>query len=144
MVLPVVPVSGLVSGLPQPGSNQPVGSTPIRVTVGQNAPETVIDLRAAFGAMGGTQSGVGLKLSILGNTNFGLVKTDLSGAALTLTYAAGKSGTATITVAATNADGVSMKQTIQITVVPLSVVGVIPISPILTGLQSPTMPGSSR
>jgi hypothetical protein len=108
---------GALSSLP-PAISKPAGGTPIPVTVPANSPETVIDLGAAFGAVSGLQHGDGLKLSILGNTNAGLVSTNLSEAALTLTYAQGESGTATITVCATDADGVSVKQTILVTVRP--------------------------
>ena len=106
-------------GLPHPSSTPPTSTTPISVTVAQNSSESVIDLGAAFGAVSGLQHGDGLKLSVLGNTNPGLVSTDLSEAALTLTYARGKYGTATITVCATDADGVSAQQTLLVTVLPL-------------------------
>ena len=108
---------GAVSSRPPAGS-KPTGGTPIRVTVTGNSPETVIDLGTAFGAVSGLQHGDGLKLSILGNTNARLVSTNLSEAALTLTCARGQSGTATITVCATDADGVSVKQTLLVTVRP--------------------------
>jgi hypothetical protein len=117
-----------VSSLPLAGS-RPAAGTPIRVTVDQNSPETVIDLGAAFGAVSGLQHGDGLRLSILGNTNAGLVRTNLSEAALTLTYAPGQSGTATITVCATDADGVSVKETILVTVRPLSPAGAVSVAP---------------
>jgi hypothetical protein len=106
------------SGL-QPITNKlPAGTKPIVVTVTENSPETVLDLGAAFDAMDGIQHQDGLRLRMVGNTNSGLVKTDLSEAALTLTYVEGKCGTATITVAATDADGVSVKATVQVTVSP--------------------------
>jgi hypothetical protein len=88
------------------------------VTVAENSPESVIDLGAIFSAQTGIQHDAGLRLTILGNTNSGLVKTDLSEAALTLTYTRGKCGTATITVSATDADGVSVRETILVTVTP--------------------------
>src|SRR5262245_61570593 len=50
-----------VSSLPLAGS-RPAAGTPIRVTVYQNSPETVIDLGAAFGAVSGLQHGDGLRL----------------------------------------------------------------------------------
>jgi hypothetical protein len=134
--MPVAPVPGSLSGLPQPGSKPPAGAVPIRVTVVQNSSATVIDLGAAFAAMSGLQHADGLKLAILGNTNSGLVKTDLSEAALTLTYAPGKCGAATITVAATDADGVSVKQTIQVTVRPLGPVGAMSAAPIAAGMPA--------
>ena len=106
------------SGL-QPISGQaPGGTKPIVVMVTENTPETVIDLGPAFGAMGGIQHQDGLRLRMVAITNSGLVKTDLSEATLTLTYTRGRYGTSTITVAATDADGVSVKTTVQVTVSP--------------------------
>jgi hypothetical protein len=108
------PVSGL-----QPITGKPPGATnPIQVRVTENAPATVLDLSAAFGAMTGIQHEDGLRLRLLGNTNSGLIRTDLCEAVLTLSYSRGRCGTATITVAATDADGVSVQTTIQITVSP--------------------------
>jgi hypothetical protein len=103
---------------PPPGAQAaaPGAPDPVRVTVPQGAPETVIDLGAVFGAVQGIQHGDGLRLSLLGNTNAGLVRTDLSEASLTLSYTRGQSGTATITVGATDADGVSVRQTLLVTV----------------------------
>jgi hypothetical protein len=109
----LVPVT--VSAFP-PAGKTPGGTSPICVTVFENASETVINLSTAFATVGGLQHRDGLKLSILGNTNRGLVSTDLSEAALTLTYARGKSGTATITLCATDADGVSVKRSLVVTV----------------------------
>jgi hypothetical protein len=68
--------------------------------------------------MSGLHPEDGLDLSILGNTNPELVGTDLSAGALTLTYTPGVYGTATISVGATDADGVSVQQTFQVTVRP--------------------------
>jgi hypothetical protein len=88
------------------------------VTVDENAPESIVHLGPIFGAMSGIQHGDGLQLSILGNTNSDLVTADLSGTDLTLTYAPGISGTAMITVGATDADGVSVQVTILVTIRP--------------------------
>src|SRR5262245_8296798 len=124
-----VPGPCIVSGFEQV-SSMPSGTiTPIRVTVGQNAPETVIDLGAVFGAMRNLRAGDGLRLSVPSNTNSGLVRTDLSEAALILTYVRGKSGTATIVVSGTDADGVSAQLTILVTVRPLGTVGTVSVSP---------------
>jgi hypothetical protein len=112
----VVPTAG--SGLQPISGKAPAAPKPIVVTVSENAPETVIDMGAAFDAMAGIQHKDGLRLRMVGNTNSGLVKSDLSEAALTLAYTRGKCGTATITVAATDADGVSVKATVQVTVSP--------------------------
>jgi hypothetical protein len=113
---PAIPAAG--SGLQQITRGVPTGTKPIVVTVAENAPDSVIDLGAVFDAMDGIQHNDGLRLRMVGNTNSGLVKTDLSEAELTLTYARGKCGTATITVAATDADGVSVKTTVLVTVKP--------------------------
>jgi hypothetical protein len=112
-------VSGLVAI-----TRKAAGATvPIRVRVKENSPNTLIDLSAAFRAMTGIRHKDGLRLRLLGNTNSGLIKTDLSEAVLTLTYSRGKCGTATITVSATDADGVSVKTTVQVTVSPLKLAG---------------------
>jgi hypothetical protein len=113
----------------------------ISLSVAENSPAAVIDLRAAYAVVAGLQHGDGLKLSILGNTNPGLVRTNLSEAALTLTFARGKSGTATITLCATDADGVSVKRALQVTVRPPSPAVVVygPKLPV-DGLATPPAP----
>jgi hypothetical protein len=72
--------------------------------------------------MDGLEHDAGLKLSVLGNTNPGLVQAGLSETALTLTYAPGKSGTATVTICATDDDGVSRQVTVTVTVLPFAFV----------------------
>jgi hypothetical protein len=111
------------------------------VTVFENASETVVNLDTAFATVSGLQHGDGLKLSILGNTNRGLVSTDLSDAALTLTYGRGKCGTATITLCATDADGVSVKQILVVTVCPLLHPGAAARLPSSTGQPPPNSAG---
>jgi hypothetical protein len=110
-------------------STRPGYIAPVNVTVNENAPPTVMDLRVVFASVNGLQHSDGLKFAILGNTNPQLVQTTLSDAALRLTYTQGMSGTATITVCATDADGVSVKRTIQVTVLPSSSGGVVSVSP---------------
>jgi hypothetical protein len=119
----LVPVATAVSVLPKTGSSVAVGITPLQVTVSQNASETVLDLGRVFAAIPGLQHEAGLHLTVLGNTNAKLVKPDLSGSALTLTYTRGLSGYATITVNATDADGVCAQEKVVVTVLPLSPVG---------------------
>jgi hypothetical protein len=138
----VVPAAA--GSLPQSGGQSSAGTNQIRVTVVENSPETVIDLGAVFGAMSGIHHEDGLQLSMLGNTNSHLVTTDLSEAALTLTYARGKYGTATITVGATDADGVSVQETILVTVRPLTVAGTGAVVPIPAVPGAPVTVGSSR
>jgi hypothetical protein len=125
----LVSAPGAVGAPPQLGSPMPGGTTPIRVTVAQNSPATVIDLGPVFAAMPVIQHEDGLQLAIRGNTNSRLVRAELSEAALTLTYTQGQCGTATITVNATDVDGVSVQQTVLVTVSPpspASALGVIP------------------
>ncbi len=106
--------AGAVSGLhPLTAPGQ------MKVTVVENSPATVINLSSIFAAVSGIRHQDGLEMSLMGNTNPGLVRTELSKAELTLQYARGRSGTATIVVAATDADGVCVKEKIFVTVLPL-------------------------
>jgi hypothetical protein len=91
------------------------------VTVMENSPKSVIDLLPIFEQMSGIQPDDGLQLSLLGNTNPGLVATSLSEGELSLTYTPSKCGTATIIVGATDADGVSVRENILVTVLPLPI-----------------------
>jgi hypothetical protein len=118
-----VAVPAAAGGLLPSGGQPSTVPNQIPVTVMENSPDTVIDLGAVFGAMSGIHHENGLQLSMLGNTNSRLVRTDLSEADLTLTYARGMYGTATITVGATDADGVSVQETIRVTVRPLASAG---------------------
>jgi hypothetical protein len=126
------------------GGKPPGDAAQIQVTVEQDSAETVIDLGAAFDATSGIQHGGGLKLSIVGNTNSGLVTTDLSEGALTLTYSEGMYGTATITVGATDADGVSVTQTLVVTVHSANPPRLVLVGPIPAGLAAPTPAPPSR
>jgi len=149
MVPPVAPpppppggttASGSFSNL-QPITNPPTGSTnQMSVTVIENSPQTIINMDLIFAELGGLQYEDGLQLSMLGNTNTGLVTPDLSEAELTLNYAPGKAGTATVTVGATDADGVSEQESILVTVIPLNALGMgtPPLAP-----TTPTMPTSA-
>jgi hypothetical protein len=106
----------MVSRAPAAATHE-VGS-PMTVMVNENSPATVINLGEVFGVFRGLRGADGLQLAVLGNTNPSLVKTKLSETELTLTCAAGKCGKATITVSATDADGVSVQETLVVTVVP--------------------------
>jgi hypothetical protein len=150
--LPAFPGSGLIAlapvpaafGVPPPmGTLLPPANTPIRMTVAQNTPETVIDLGPVFAGMRGIQHEDGLHYAILGNTNSRLVSTDLSGAALTLTCTRGQYGTATITVNATDADGVSVQRTFVVTVPPMSPPTVLGVPFIVPPPQGPLFFGPS-
>jgi hypothetical protein len=108
-------------------------ATPIAVTVNVGASPTVIDLGTVFAKVTGIRSKDGLHLALLGNTNSRLVKTGLSEAALTLTFTPGMIGKATITVSATDADGVSVQETLVVTVLPRLPVGLGSGSPVVAG-----------
>jgi hypothetical protein len=114
-----IPASGSLSGL-QPIRSQPAGeaANQMNVTVGENATKSVIDLGLIFANSSGIHAEDGLQLSLLGNTNPGLVKPQLSEGELTLSYTPSKSGTATITVGATDADGSCVQINILVTVIP--------------------------
>jgi hypothetical protein len=136
-LLALGPVPG-AGGMPQQmGSPSPGGVAPICVTVDQNAPETVLNLGPVFAAMPGLQHDDGLRLTILSNTNSGLVGPDLSGSSLTLTYTQGQYGTATITVNATDVDLVSVQQTVVVTVRPPSPAGVASVTAIPPPMSMP-------
>jgi hypothetical protein len=120
-------VSAIFSPVQPTAFRPPVRTPPVQVTVAQNSLETVIDLDTVFAAVPGIQHADGLQFSVLGNTNAALVRTELSDAALILTYARGQSGTSTIIVCATDADGVSVQQRIVVTVRPPSAVGIWPV-----------------
>jgi len=132
-LLALAPVPDAGSVPQQTGSPSPGAATPICVTVDLNSPETVINLGPVFAAMRGIQHEEGLQLAILSNTNSGLVRPDLSGTALTLTYTRGQYGTATITVNATDLDRVSVQQTVVVTVRPLSPAGAASVTAIPVG-----------
>jgi hypothetical protein len=115
----------------------------MNVTVMQNSPRTVLDLGPVFAQMSGVQPEGGLQLSLLGNSNPGLVKADLSEGELTLTYTPSQCGVATIGLAATDADGVSVRENLLVTVLPL-------LPPVLwggsvppTGQQTAMTPGTA-
>jgi hypothetical protein len=111
-------VAAAETGLPPTGGKPPAAPSQMWVTVEESSAASVIKLGAVFAARKDIHPRDGLQLSILANTSPGLVKTDLSGADLTLTYARGRTGTATITVGATDGDGVSVRETILVTVRP--------------------------
>lgn len=95
----------------QQAAPQPSGG--LTVTVVQNSGPTVIDLDALFG---GANPEGGTQMSIVGNSNPGLVKPSLSDGELTLNYAPGQTGKATITIGVTEPDGTSVRETIIVTV----------------------------
>jgi hypothetical protein len=88
------------------------------VTVDQDAPKLLMDLGPVFGNIRDLHPEDGLRFSMLGNTNSGLVTGTLSEAELTLTFAPGRYGTATLAVAATDANDVCAQATLAVTVRP--------------------------
>jgi len=83
-----------------PVNDAPTVSNPIDdVLAFENDPDTVLDLSPAFADV---DIGDSLTLSVSGNTNPGLVTANLVGTQLTLSYLPDQSGTAEITVRATD------------------------------------------
>jgi hypothetical protein len=136
------PTAAAASNTVGPSSSR--GANQIAVTVDVGASPTVIDLGAVFAKMNNLRCKDGLQLALLGNTNSGLVKTGLSEAALTLTFAPGKVGKATITVSATDADGVCVQETVLVTVLPKLPAGTGGGSPLVAGGKASTSVGPSR
>jgi hypothetical protein len=104
----------------------PVPAAPasqIDVTVSVNAPDKVIDLEPYIANWEGVGHGDIPNLSIIRNTNRNLVTGSLSGTDLTLAFARGQSGSATITVGVTDGNGASMQIAINITVQAATVAG---------------------
>jgi hypothetical protein len=141
----VIAASAALSGL-QPIVSQPksLAANQKKVTVGENASKSVIDLGPIFAQMNGVHPEDGLQVSLLGNTNPRLVKTNLSEGELTLTYTPSQCGTATITVAATAADGMSVRVNILVTVLPLHPANAGRSSPFPAGHQMSITPSTPR
>jgi hypothetical protein len=136
-----IAASGARSGV-QPISNKPPSgaANQTEVTVVENSTKSVIDLGPIFTHMSGIHPEDGLQLSLLGNTNPGLVKAELSEGELTLTYTPSRYGTATITVGATEADGSCVRENIVITVLPSLSAKVGGVSPIPVDQQMSVPP----
>ena len=88
----------------------------IEVDVAVNAPDKVIDLRTYIPNWDAVPSDQTPRLSIVRNTNRGLVTADISDTELTLSFARGQSGTATVTVAVQDASGATAQISFVITV----------------------------
>lgn len=124
VVAPTPPPGGITTAASssnlQTLTNPPAKSVNrMTLQVTENAPETIINLGLAFSGMSRLQYEDGLQWSMLGNTNAALVTTDLSEAELALKFTPGQCGIATITVGATDADGVSQREIIRVVVDPL-------------------------
>jgi hypothetical protein len=111
------------------------------VSVVENSPESIFNMDLVFAEMSGLQHETGLQFSLLGNTNTGLVTADLSEADLTLQYAPGHYGASTVTVGATDADGVCMQESILVMVAPL-VQTSVGTPPPPTGTMAPPSTGA--
>jgi hypothetical protein len=94
---------------PSPPAATLGGSQQVEVAVQEDAGSSVIDLSTVLANWQGMQQGRGLRLSIVDNTNRTLVNARLVESELTLTYTRGQQGSATVTVGATNAAGVSVQ-----------------------------------
>ena len=74
------------------------------MTVDAGALDTVLDLSSVFADVDVLTDGDALSLTVTGNDNPSLLATDLENNLLTITYIQGQSGSARITVRATDQD----------------------------------------
>jgi hypothetical protein len=102
----------------------------VDVTVPMNSGGTVYDLSKVLAGWEGWGYQVPPRISVVRNTNQAVVTTRLTDTELKLSYAAGKSGTARVTVGLTDAAGVSTQVVFDITVEPGSLVGVAQHQPL--------------
>ena len=99
-----------------PVNDAPVVSNPAAdVEVDANAPATIVDLSDVFDDI---DLGDNLTFSVEGNTNSGLVTASIVGSQLTLEYAPGTSGSAEVTVRATDSESAWVEDTFTVTVNP--------------------------
>ena len=103
----------------------PVNDTPTgsigNVTVNEDAPDTVIDLFAAFADV--EDADAALTYTVVGNTNAALftgTAVNAVAGTLTLDYAPNSNGTADITVRATDTSGAFVESTFTVTVNPVN------------------------
>ena len=102
-----------------PVNDGPVVVTPLSdVTVSEDAADTVVDLSGVFDDI--DLPADTLTLSVAGNTNLDLVSTSLVGTNLTLAFATDQSGTANVTIRATDAAGDWGEETFTATVSPVA------------------------
>jgi hypothetical protein len=101
-----------------PVNDDPFVDNPIAdFSVDEDDPETILDLAAVFDDV---DLGDTLTLSIVGNTNPGVVTTNLVDDELTLSYAPDGEGPASITVRGTDSAGASASDTFIVTVNPIN------------------------
>ncbi|WP_229743168.1 Kelch repeat-containing protein, partial [Hymenobacter qilianensis] len=97
-----------------PTTSAPTVSSPIAdVTVPKNSPPTQLNLATVFADNGGAAN---LKLTVTANSDPNVVSTSLSGTTLTLTYAPNAISSANVTIRATDADGLFVEDTFQVTI----------------------------
>ena len=118
-------------GLMRPGSapagrEETTAAAPVQVdvTVPMNSGGSVYDLSKVLAGWEGWSYRDPPRISVVRNTNQTVVGTRLTDTKLKLSYTAGKSGTARVTVGLTDAAGVSTQVVFDITVEPGLVVGV--------------------
>ena len=80
------------------------------VTVNEDAPDTVLDLSAAFADVDIAEYGDNLTLSVAANSNLGVVQTNVLANTLTLSYPANANGTSNITIRGTDCLGYYVEQ----------------------------------
>jgi hypothetical protein len=105
------------------GRTTAAGPMQVEVTVPMNSGSSVYDLSQVLAGWEGWGYRNPPRISVVRNTNQAVVTTRLTDTDLRLSYAAGKSGTARVTVGLTDAAGVSTQVVFDITVEP-AVVGV--------------------
>jgi hypothetical protein len=109
-------------------------ATKVDVTVLMNSADSVYDLSSVLAGWEGWGYQSPPKIAVVRNTNRALVATRLTDNELRLSYTAGMSGTACVTVGLTDAAGMSAQITFDITVLPGPLVGVAQ----LTSLKLPS------
>jgi hypothetical protein len=102
----------------------------VEVMVPMNSGGSVYDLSKVLAGWEGWGYQVPPRISVVRNTNQAVVTTRVTDTELKLSYGAGKSGTARVTVGLTDAAGVSTQVVFDITVEPALVVGVAPPPPL--------------
>jgi hypothetical protein len=126
--LPAPLFASLVGDVPRtvPGAAGPVGvirpgsaaAIQVNVTVPRNSRDSVQDLSTVLSGWEGWRYQDPPRISVVRNTNRALVTTRLTDTQLKLSYTAGMTGTALVTVGLTDAAGVSAQITFFITVQP--------------------------
>jgi hypothetical protein len=110
----------------------------VEVTVPMNSGGSVYDLSKVLAGWEGWRYHVPPRISVVRNSNRAVVTTRLTDSDLRLSYTAGRSGTACVTVGLTDAAGVSAQITFDIIVQPLPLGGVAQLRPLK--LPSTTSP----